>query len=87
MWREEDTALVAELQFLDFVDAFEFMTIVAEMAEAQQHHPEWRNVYNQVQIRLTTHDAGNKVTAKDHKLADTIANHPRILQLLAKKRV
>ena len=48
------------------------MTEVAFAAEAQQHHPDWNNVYNKVSIRLSTHDAGDVVTEKDHQLAATI---------------
>ena len=49
------------------------MTEVAFHAEEQGHHPEWFNVYNVVKIALSTHDAGNIVTDKDHKLAETIS--------------
>lgn len=73
VWKEIDSALVAELEFKDFVDAFAFMTEVAVLAEEHQHHPEWSNVYNRVSIRLTTHDAGNSVTEKDRALAEAIA--------------
>ncbi|MBO6556430.1 MAG: 4a-hydroxytetrahydrobiopterin dehydratase [Pseudomonadales bacterium] len=73
VWKEIDSALVAELEFKDFVDAFAFMTEVAALAEEHQHHPEWSNVYNRVSIRLTTHDAGNSVTEKDRSLAEAIA--------------
>lgn len=76
MWQEVDNALVAELEFEDFVQAFAFMTEVAGLAEAHGHHPEWRNVYNRVSIRLTTHDAGNIVTDKDRALAAAIAGLP-----------
>ena len=48
--------IVRELHFADFVAAFGFMTQVALRAEAMNHHPEWRNVYNRVTVRLTTHD-------------------------------
>ena len=48
------------------------MTRVAFLAESQQHHPNWSNVYNRVEIVLTTHDAGNVVTDKDFKLAKAI---------------
>lgn len=48
------------------------MTRVAFLAEAHNHHPNWSNVYNQVEIELTTHDAGNVVTEKDRKLAKAI---------------
>ncbi len=78
MWREEDDRLKAELVFKDFVSAFQFMTIVAELAEKHQHHPEWCNVYNRVEIELTTHDAGDTVTEKDWKLAKEIEALPEI---------
>ena len=72
MWKQVEDALVAELVFKNFVDAFAFMTDVAVLAEKHDHHPEWSNVYNRVTIRLTTHDAGNQVTDKDRKLAEAI---------------
>ena len=58
--------------FKDFTEAFGFMTKVAIVAEKMDHHPFWSNVYNQVSIELSTHDAGNIVTEKDHKLASAI---------------
>tara|TARA_B110000438_G_scaffold56621_1_gene56761 strand:- start:448 stop:705 length:258 start_codon:yes stop_codon:yes gene_type:complete len=72
MWKQSEGALVAELEFKNFVDAFAFMTDVAALADQHDHHPEWSNVYNRVTIRLTTHDAGNQVTDKDRKLAKAI---------------
>ena len=72
MWKQVEDALVAELVFKNFVDAFAFMTDVAALAEKHDHHPEWSNVYNRVTIRLTTHDAGNQVTDKDRRLAEAI---------------
>ena len=72
MWKQVEDALVAELVFKNFVDAFAFMTDVAALAEKHDHHPEWSNVYNRVTIRLTTHDAGNQVTDKDRMLAEAI---------------
>lgn len=72
MWTEEDNQLTRSFQFKDFREAFLFMTQVAEVAEAQNHHPWWSNVYNQVTIKLSTHDAGDVVTEKDHKLAEAI---------------
>lgn len=71
-WTTKDNALHAEFSFADFTTAFAFMTEVAFAAEAANHHPEWTNVYNRVSIRLTTHDAGNTVTDKDHHLAAAI---------------
>jgi 4a-hydroxytetrahydrobiopterin dehydratase len=72
MWKEENNTLVKEFKFADFKKAFAFMTKVAELAELHQHHPDWSNVYNRVIIKLSTHDAGNKVTEKDIKLAEAI---------------
>jgi 4a-hydroxytetrahydrobiopterin dehydratase len=64
-------ALVHDFKFKDFSAAFGFMTRVALLAQAADHHPEWSNVYNKVSIRLSTHDAGG-VTAKDVALAEAI---------------
>lgn len=69
MWKEENNALKAELKFKDFTQAWSFMTQMAIQAEKMNHHPEWSNVYNKVNITLTTHDAGNTITDKDKKLA------------------
>ena len=71
-WKEENNALHANFKFDDFKSAFAFMTEVAFYAEVQNHHPNWSNVYNTVNISLSTHDAGNIVTEKDHKLAKAI---------------
>ena len=76
MFRELTNTLQLRLRFVDFVAAFDFMTEVAALAEAHQHHPEWRNVYNLVEITLTTHDAGNVVTEKDRALAQAIEQLP-----------
>jgi 4a-hydroxytetrahydrobiopterin dehydratase len=78
MFRELSNTLQLRLRFVDFVAAFDFMTEVAALAEAHQHHPEWRNVYNLVEITLTTHDAGNVVTEKDRALARAIEQLPTI---------
>ena len=64
---------MATFQFEDFKKAFAFMTQVAFEAEKQNHHPEWTNVYNKVEVKLTTHDAGNTVTQKDRTLAKVIS--------------
>ena len=71
MWEEKDNALHATFTFKDFIEAFGFMTAVAMLAEKQNHHPEWSNVYNKVNIKLTTHDAGNTVTVN----ADYVDGH------------
>lgn len=72
MWKEENNQLKATFKFIDFAQAFAFMTEVAFAAEKQQHHPSWHNVYNTVDIALNTHDAGDVVTDKDHQLAKAI---------------
>lgn len=72
MWKEENNSLTREFKFKDFQEAFAFMTRVALIAEKMDHHPNWSNVYNTVSIKLSTHDAGNKVTDLDRKLANAI---------------
>ena len=72
MWQETNNQLKRSFKFKNFIDAFAFMTKVAFAAEQLNHHPNWSNVYNQVDIVLTTHDAGNTVTEKDWQLAKKI---------------
>ncbi|MCF8332681.1 MAG: 4a-hydroxytetrahydrobiopterin dehydratase [Bacteroidales bacterium] len=72
MWKEENNMLVRTFKFDDFVQAFSFMTQVAMLAEKMDHHPNWENTFNQVTIRLTSHDAGDVITEKDRKLASQI---------------
>jgi 4a-hydroxytetrahydrobiopterin dehydratase len=72
MWVESNNKLSREFHFRDFSQAFGFMARVALIAEKMNHHPEWSNVYNKVVIHLSTHDAGNKVTDLDRKLAAKI---------------
>lgn len=72
MWKEEQNKLQRSFQFKDFKQAMAFMNKVADAAEELNHHPWWSNVYNKVEIELTTHDASNTVTDLDHKLADRI---------------
>ncbi len=72
MWKEENNRLYKKFEFKDFSEAFAFMTRVALAAEKMDHHPLWTNVYNKVEIWLSTHDAGDIVTAKDKKLAEKI---------------
>ncbi len=70
-WQFNDNAIHTKLEFEDFKETFSIMTRIAFEAEAQQHHPEWTNVYNTLSISLTSHDAGG-VTEKDFKMAKTI---------------
>jgi 4a-hydroxytetrahydrobiopterin dehydratase len=72
MWEEKKNQLYRSFEFKDFKDAFAFMTKVALIAEKMDHHPNWTNVYNKVEIYLSTHDAGDVITDKDHKLAKAI---------------
>jgi len=72
MWKKEDNSLKKSFECKDFKSAFAFMTEVAFHAEGMNHHPNWSNVYNTVDIELSTHDAGNTVTEKDEKLAEQI---------------
>ena len=70
-WRLEDEKLMLSLKFENFSMAWGFMSRVALLAEQQDHHPEWVNVYNRVDIALVTHDAGG-ITKKDLDLATAI---------------
>ena len=72
MWQEKDNSLYQQFEFTDFSEAFAFMTRVALEAEKMNHHPRWTNVWNKVEIWLSTHDAGNIVTDRDRKLSDRI---------------
>jgi 4a-hydroxytetrahydrobiopterin dehydratase len=71
-WAFKRDALAKKFQFKTFREAMGFMVRAAFEAEAMNHHPEWTNVYNSVAVRLNTHDAGGKVTAKDVELAGRI---------------
>lgn len=72
MWNENNNSLQRSFKFKDFLEAFAFMTKVALIAERLNHHPRWTNVYNQVEIILSTHDQGDIVTDKDRQLASEI---------------
>jgi 4a-hydroxytetrahydrobiopterin dehydratase len=69
--RADGLAIERRFKFRDFSEAFAFMARVALLAEQQDHHPEWSNVYNRVAITLTTHDAGG-LSARDEKMAKAI---------------
>ena len=70
-WQVGEDRLTRRWQFSDFSEAFAFMTRVALLAEAKQHHPNWSNVYNRVTIELTTHDLGG-LSDLDIELAQAI---------------
>lgn len=72
MWLEKNGALYRRIDFKDFVEAFSFMAAVAKVADEQGHHPRWTNDYNKVEIWLSSHDAGGKITDKDQQLAKAI---------------
>ena len=72
MREEKNKTLHKKFEFKDFSEAFAFMSRVALAAEKMNHHPKWTNEYNKVEIWLSTHDAGDIVTEKDHKLAEKI---------------
>ena len=70
-WRYERSLLARDIRFPDFTAAWAFMNHIAACADSLDHHPNWYNVYNLVQIRLSTHDAGG-VTEKDFDLASLV---------------
>ena len=74
-WRFENDQLIGDFKFKNFIEAFGFLTQVAILAEKQIHHPHIENVYNNVTLTLTTHDAGNKITEKDLKLAKLVERY------------
>ena len=70
-WIEKDNSLYRKFEFANFAEAFEFMTKVGAIAEEQDHHPDWSNSLNIVEISLCSHDKGT-VTQRDHELANAI---------------
>ncbi len=72
MWQQTNNSLYRKFEFKNFSEAFAFMTRVAMIAEKMDHHPKWTNVWNTVEVWLSTHDAGDVVTEKDKQLAGKI---------------
>jgi 4a-hydroxytetrahydrobiopterin dehydratase len=70
-WELRGDKIFRQFVFADFVEAFGFMSRVALLAQAMNHHPEWSNVYNRVDIHLTTHDVGG-LSERDFQLASSI---------------
>jgi 4a-hydroxytetrahydrobiopterin dehydratase len=73
-WNLKDDEISCVFTFKDFYQAMGFMVQLGIKAEKHNHHPKIQNVYNVVTISMTTHDAGNKITDKDTKLAEEIEN-------------
>ncbi|MBU3663516.1 MAG: pterin-4-alpha-carbinolamine dehydratase [Bacteroidetes bacterium] len=71
-WVEVDQKLYKQFVFKDFPEALSWMLKAAFVIEKLNHHPEWSNVYNKVNVYLTTHDAGNTITQKDRDLAKAL---------------
>lgn len=74
-WRAEDDKLIANYVLRDFQAAMDFITLIAKAAKRLNHHPTWTNTYNRLQIELSTHDAGNRITALDIELARFISEN------------
>ena len=70
-WQSSQTSIKKSFKFKNFIEAFGFMTAVAVEAESMNHHPDWSNSYNKVDVKLTTHSMG-EVTRKDIELAKKI---------------
>lgn len=70
-WTKHNQALSRQLQFNDFIQAFDFMTQVANIADAHDHHPQWSNCYNKVNIEITTHEAGG-ITQRDFVFIEAV---------------
>lgn len=73
-WQAYDNAIGRDFQLADFNEAFAFLTRIALLSEKMNHHAEWSGVYNKVNIRLSTHDAGG-VTEKDIRMAAAINSY------------
>lgn len=71
-WKQENNQLVKTYHFKDFAHAIRFMQHCQPKIDALNHHPEWTNVYNRIEVRLCTHDAGNQITSKDTELAQLL---------------
>jgi 4a-hydroxytetrahydrobiopterin dehydratase len=74
-WEHRADALWKRYVFASFATALGFMQSAVSEIDAVDHHPEWTNVYNTVDVRLTTHSAGNRVTAKDFAVANILDQH------------
>jgi len=68
-WKTTNQSLEKTFEFPSFEEAMQFMQNATPFISETDHHPTWSNTYNRVDVKLTTHDSGNKVTEKDRKLA------------------
>ncbi len=71
-WIEQNNKLQKTFVFKSFVEAIAWMSKASLIIDKMDHHPEWTNIYNRVQVSLSTHDAGNIVTEKDTMLAEEL---------------
>ncbi|MCX6352830.1 MAG: 4a-hydroxytetrahydrobiopterin dehydratase [Bacteroidetes bacterium] len=71
-WKEENNSLQKTFTFKTFADAIAWMVKAAPIIDKLDHHPEWTNIYNRVEVILCTHSAGNIVTEKDRELAEEL---------------
>lgn len=71
-WIKEENCLLKTFEFKNFETAIQFMQEASIEISLLNHHPEWTNIYNKVQVKLTTHDASNTVTQKDFDLAEIL---------------
>jgi 4a-hydroxytetrahydrobiopterin dehydratase len=68
-WKTTNQSLEKTFEFSTFEEAMQFMQDATPFISKTDHHPTWSNTYNRVHVTITTHDAGNRVTEKDHALA------------------
>jgi 4a-hydroxytetrahydrobiopterin dehydratase len=71
-WAEHNNALYKTYEFSSFLEAMEWMQKASVEIDKLNHHPKWTNMYNTVEVQLSTHDAGNIVTDKDRALANLL---------------
>lgn len=71
-WKEVNQTLEKTFEFATFEDAMHFMQLASPFISAKNHHPTWTNTYNRIEVKLTTHDAGNTITQYDRELAKVL---------------
>jgi len=83
-WIEKNDKLQRKFEFKDFTQALAFINRLATICESMKHHPEINWVYNKIELTLSTHDAGNKITELDYQLANKIDEIPKFLNIICK---